>query len=75
MAINFGDGSIQSFSSKIIQVKKNQRSSGTTSSSSSAQDLLSMDITPKSSSSTIICELTGAGYMQYEPGGLRVRFY
>ncbi len=75
MAINFGDGSVQSFSSKIIQVKKNQRSSGITTSSGSAQDILSMDMTPKSSSSTIICELTGIAYMQSEPGGIRARFY
>tara|TARA_R100000322_G_C5345630_1_gene166901 strand:- start:150 stop:626 length:477 start_codon:yes stop_codon:yes gene_type:complete len=75
MAINFGDGSVQSFSSKIIQIKKNLRSSGTTTSSGSAQDILTMDITPKSSSSTIICQLTGIGYIQSEPGGLRVRFY
>ena len=75
MAINFGDGSVQSFSSKIIQVKKNLRSSGTTTSSGSANDILTMDITPKSSSSTIICQLTGVAYMESEPGGIRVRFY
>ena len=40
MAIYFGDGSVQNFSSKIIQVKRNLRTSGTTTSSGSAQDLL-----------------------------------
>ena len=75
MAIYFGDGSVQSFSGKIIQVKRNLRSSGTTTSSGSAQDILSMDFTPKSSSSKVHCQLTGTGYIQSEPGGLRVRFY
>tara|TARA_R100000234_G_scaffold12617_2_gene7001 strand:+ start:202 stop:684 length:483 start_codon:yes stop_codon:yes gene_type:complete len=75
MAINFGDGSIQSFSGKIIQVVRNLRSTGTTTSSSSAQDLLTIDFTPKSNSSVIHCQLTGVAYMQSEPGGIRVRFY
>tara|TARA_R100001163_G_C5014104_1_gene159041 strand:- start:397 stop:876 length:480 start_codon:yes stop_codon:yes gene_type:complete len=75
MAINFGDGSVQSFSSKVIQVVRSLRSSGTTTSSGSAQDLLTISFTPKSSSSVIHCQLTGVAYMQSEPGGIRVRFY
>ena len=74
MAIVFSDGT-QSFSSKIIQIKRNLRNSGTTTSSSSAQDILNIDFTPKSSSSVIYCQLSGAAYLEAEPGGMRVRFY
>ena len=75
MAINFGDGSVQSFSSKIIQVKRNLRTSAITTSSSSMQDVLTLGITPKSSSSVIHCEFTGIFYFSSEPGGFRGRFY
>ncbi len=75
MAINFGDGSVQSVSSKVIQVKRNLRSSGITTSSTSSQDVLTIGITPKSSSSRIRCEFTGIAYVQREPGGLMGRFY
>ena len=75
MAINFGDGSVQSFSGKIIQVKRNLRTSAITTSSSSMSDVLTLGITPKSSSSVIHCEFSGIFYHEREPGGLRGRFY
>ena len=75
MAINFGDGSVQSFSSKVIQIVRSVYSSGTTTSSGSAQDIMTISFTPKSSSSKIHCELSGAAYFREEPGGIRVRFY
>ena len=74
MAIVFSDGT-QSFSSKIIQVKRNLRASSTTTSSGSAQDILSMDFTPKSGSSVIHAQITGAAFIDSEPGGIRLRFY
>ena len=74
MAINFGDGSIQSVSSKIIQVSRSLGGSGTTTSSGNAQTLLTITFTPKSSNSKIHCQLTGIAYVQSEPGGIRVRF-
>ena len=75
MAINFGDGSVQSFSSKVIQVKRNLRTSAVTTSSTSMQNVLTLGITPKSSSSRIRCEFTGVAYVKQEPDGLRGRFY
>jgi|TARA_A100001391_G_scaffold2219_1_gene2225 hypothetical protein len=75
MAINFGDGSVQNFSAKVIQVKRNLRSSEIQTSSTSMQDVLTIGITPKSSSSRIRCEFTGVAYVQQEPDGLRGRFY
>ena len=55
MAINFGDSSVQTFSSKIIQVKRALRATQITTSSSSYSDITSLDFTPKSSSSVIHC--------------------
>tara|TARA_R100000329_G_C7454612_1_gene160048 strand:- start:31 stop:513 length:483 start_codon:yes stop_codon:yes gene_type:complete len=75
MAINFGDGSVQNFSAKVIQVKRNLRTSGITTSSTSNSDVLTLGITPKSASSRIRCEFSGIGYVQQEPGGLMGRFY
>ena len=75
MAINFGDGSVQSFSAKVIQVKRALRASAITTSSYSMQNVTSLDFTPKSSSSRIRAEFTGVAYVQQEPGGLRGRFY
>ena len=75
MAINFGDGSVQSFSSKVIQVKRNLRTSAVTTSSTSMQNVLTIGITPKSSSSRIRCEFSGVAYVKREPDGLRGRFY
>tara|TARA_A100001388_G_C28650178_1_gene441556 strand:- start:378 stop:860 length:483 start_codon:yes stop_codon:yes gene_type:complete len=75
MAINFGDSSIQSFSSKIIQVKRALRASQITTTSSTMSDVTSLDFTPKSASSRIHCEFTGCAYQSEEPGGMRGRFY
>ena len=75
MAINFGDNSVQSFSGKVIQVKRSLYSSGTTSSSSGMSDITNISFTPKSSSSKIHMELSGSAYIQSEPGGIRVDFY
>ena len=75
MAINFGDGSIQEFSSKIIQVKRNLRSSQITTTSGTMSDVLTIGITPKSSGSVIHCEFTGIAYLDSEPAGVRGRFY
>ena len=75
MAINFGDGSVQDFSGKIIQVKRALRATQITTTSSSQSDVTSIDFTPKSSSSRIHCEFTGCAYQSEEPGGLRARFY
>ena len=75
MAINFGDGSVQSFSSKVIQVKRNLRTSAVTTSSTSMQNVLTIGITPKSGSSRIRCEFSGVAYVKQEPDGLRGRFY
>ena len=75
MAINFGDSSVQTFSSKIIQVKRALRATQITTSSSSYSDVTSLDFTPKSSSSVIHCEFTGNAYVEEEPGGVRLRFY
>ena len=75
MSINFGDSSVQSVATKVIQVARSLYSSGTTTSSGSAQDIMTISFTPKSSSSVIHCELSGAAYFRQEPGGIRVRFY
>ena len=75
MSIYFGDGSVQSFSSKVIQVKRNLRTSAVTTSSTSMQNVLTIGITPKSSSSRIRCEFSGVAYVKQEPDGLRGRFY
>ena len=75
MAINFGDGSIQEFSGKIIQVKRNLRTSQVVTTSSSMSDVLTLGISPKSASSVIHCEFTACAYVSEEPGGLRGRFY
>ena len=75
MAINFGDSSIQTFSSKIIQVKRALRASQITTTSSTMSDVTSIDFTPKSASSRIHCEFTGCAYQSEEPGGMRGRFY
>ena len=75
MAINFGDGSIQEFSGKIIQVKRNLRTSQVTTTSTSMSDVLTLGISPKSASSVIHCEFTGIAYVSEETGGLRGRFY
>tara|TARA_Y100000996_G_C22502127_1_gene634876 strand:+ start:583 stop:1068 length:486 start_codon:yes stop_codon:yes gene_type:complete len=75
MAINFGDGSVQDFSSKIIQVKRALRATEITTTSSTMSDVTSIDFTPKSASSRIHCEFTGCAYQSEEAGGLRGRFY
>ena len=75
MAINFGDSSVQTFSSKIIQVKRALRASQITTTSGSMSDVTSISFTPKSASSVIHCEFTGVAYVSEEPGGLRGRFY
>ena len=75
MAINFGDSSVQTFSSKIIQVKRALRASQITTTSSTMSDVTSLDFTPKSASSRIHCEFTGCAYQSEEPGGMRGRFY
>ena len=75
MAINFGDGSIQEFSGKIIQVKRALRASQLITTSSSMSDVTSIDFTPKSASSRIHCHFTGVAYVSEEPGGLKGRFY
>jgi hypothetical protein len=75
MAINFGDSSIQTFSSKIIQVKRSLRTSQITTTSSTMTDVENIDFTPKSASSRIHCEFTGCAYQSEEPGGMRGRFY
>ena len=75
MAINFGDGSVQSFSAKVIQVKRALRTTEIQTSSSSMSDVSSISFTPKSSSSRIRCEFTCVAYIQQEPGGMRGRFY
>jgi len=75
MAINFGDGSEQSFSTKIIQVKRVLRTSQYITNSSSMGSVTSMDFTPKANSSKIHCEFSGVFYLESEPGGLRGRFY
>lgn len=75
MAINFGDGSVQSFSAKVIQVKRALRASAITTTSTSMQNVTSIDFTPKSSSSRIRAEFTGCAYVKREPDGLRGRFY
>ena len=75
MAINFGDSSVQSFSAKVIQVKRALRTTEIQTESSSMSDVTSINFTPKSSSSRIRCEFTGVVYIEEEPGGLRGRFY
>ena len=75
MAINFGDGSIQEFSGKIIQVKRALRASQLITTSSSMSDVTSIDFTPKSASSRIHCHFTGVAYVSEAPGGLKGRFY
>ena len=74
MAIVFSDAT-QSFSSKVIQVKRSLRTSQITTSSSSYDAVTSITFTPKSSSSVIHAEFTGCVYVQQEPGGLRGQFY
>tara|TARA_R100000742_G_C4235404_1_gene56108 strand:- start:273 stop:749 length:477 start_codon:yes stop_codon:yes gene_type:complete len=74
MAIVFSDGT-QSFSSKVIQVKRVLRTSQVTTTSSTMADVENLVFTPKSSSSVIHCEFTGVVYVTEEPGGLRGRFY
>ena len=75
MAINFGDGSIQEFSGKIIQVKRALRASQIITTSSSMSDVTSISFTPKSSSSRIHCNFTGVAYVSEDPGGMKGRFY
>ena len=75
MAINFGDGSVQSFSAKVIQVKRALSTTEIQTISSSMSDVSSISFTPKSSSSRIRCEFTCVAYIQQEPGGMRGRFY
>ena len=75
MAIYFGDNSIQSFSAKIIQVKRVLRTTQYITNSGSMGSVTSMDFTPKANSSTIHCQLSGVFYTEQEPGGLRGRFY
>ena len=75
MAINFGDGSEQSFSTKIIQVKRVLRTSQYITQGSSMGSVTSMDFTPKANSSVIHCVFSGVFYLESEPGGLRGRFY
>ena len=75
MAINFGDGSVQSFSGKIIQKKRALRPTQLTTSSNSYTAVTSITFTPKSSSSIIHAEFTGCCYVQQEPGGIRAQMY
>ena len=75
MAINFGDGSVQSFSGKVIQVKRSLRATAITTSSTSMQNVTSLQFTPKSSSSRIRAEFTGVAYVKQEPDGMRGRLY
>ena len=75
MAINFGDGSVQSFSAKVIQVKRVLRASAITTTSTSMQNVTSVTFTPKSSSSRIRAEFTGVAYVKQEPDGMRGRLY
>ena len=75
MAIYFGNNSVQSVSSKVIQVKRNLRTSQYITTSGTMGSVLSLSITPESSSSVIHCVFSGVFYLESEPGGLRGRFY